>query len=141
MERVLVARRVQRNSLEQEEARVEDIRPEPGQPEVQPDEMEQAWRDFIDNPDLQGGGPSKQRVQKTKYQINKIWIDKHLKYEKLTIGFTSTIPFCLLNTHTYICSYGRFNIYTAIGKVHTTFGWHEIRLGVGSVQGQDKGWW
>ena len=32
-------------------------------------------------------------------------------------------------------------IYTAIWKVHTTFGWHEIRLGVGSVQGQDKGWW
>ena len=40
-----------RNSLEQEEAPVEDIRPEPGQPEVQPDEMEQAWREFIDNPD------------------------------------------------------------------------------------------
>ncbi|CAK0903821.1 unnamed protein product, partial [Prorocentrum cordatum] len=40
-----------RDSLEQEEAPVEDIRPEPGQPEVQPDEMEQAWRELIDSPD------------------------------------------------------------------------------------------
>ncbi|CAK0789088.1 unnamed protein product, partial [Prorocentrum cordatum] len=40
-----------RDSLEQEEALVEDIRPEPGQPEVRPDEMEQAWRKFIDSPD------------------------------------------------------------------------------------------
>ncbi|CAK0837883.1 unnamed protein product, partial [Prorocentrum cordatum] len=40
-----------RDSLEQEEAPVEDIRPEPGQPEVQPGEMEQAWREFIDSPD------------------------------------------------------------------------------------------
>ncbi|CAK0846224.1 unnamed protein product, partial [Prorocentrum cordatum] len=40
-----------RDSLEQEEAQVEDIRPAPGEPEVKPDEMEQAWREFIDNPD------------------------------------------------------------------------------------------
>ncbi|CAK0864559.1 unnamed protein product, partial [Prorocentrum cordatum] len=40
-----------RDSLEQEEAPVEDIRPAPGEPEVKPDEMEQAWREFIDNPD------------------------------------------------------------------------------------------
>ncbi|CAK0817731.1 unnamed protein product, partial [Prorocentrum cordatum] len=40
-----------RDPLEQEEAPVEDIRPEPGQPEVQPDGMEQAWREFIDSPD------------------------------------------------------------------------------------------
>ena len=40
-----------RNSLEQEEAPVEDIRPEPGEPEVKPDEMEQAWQEFLDNPD------------------------------------------------------------------------------------------
>ncbi|CAK0836030.1 unnamed protein product [Prorocentrum cordatum] len=40
-----------RDSLEQEEAQVVDIRPAPGEPEVKPDEMEQAWREFIDNPD------------------------------------------------------------------------------------------
>ncbi|CAK0871378.1 unnamed protein product [Prorocentrum cordatum] len=40
-----------RDSLEQEEALVKDIRPEPVQPEVQPDEMEQAWREFTDSPD------------------------------------------------------------------------------------------
>ncbi|CAK0843154.1 unnamed protein product, partial [Prorocentrum cordatum] len=40
-----------RDSLEQEEAPVEDIRPAPGEPEVKPDEMEQAWRELIDNPD------------------------------------------------------------------------------------------
>ncbi|CAK0841380.1 unnamed protein product, partial [Prorocentrum cordatum] len=40
-----------RDSLEREEAQVEDIRPAPGEPEVKPDEMEQAWREFIDNPD------------------------------------------------------------------------------------------
>ncbi|CAK0887145.1 unnamed protein product [Prorocentrum cordatum] len=40
-----------RDSLEQEEAPVEDIRPAPGEPEVKPDEVEQAWREFIDNPD------------------------------------------------------------------------------------------
>ncbi|CAK0890787.1 unnamed protein product, partial [Prorocentrum cordatum] len=39
-----------RDSLEQEEAPVEEIRPAPGEPEVKPDEMEQAWREFIDNP-------------------------------------------------------------------------------------------
>ncbi|CAK0883270.1 unnamed protein product, partial [Prorocentrum cordatum] len=39
-----------RVSLEQEEAPVEDIRPEPGEPKTKPDEMKQAWREFIDKP-------------------------------------------------------------------------------------------
>ncbi|CAK0891483.1 unnamed protein product [Prorocentrum cordatum] len=59
-----------RDSLEQEEAPVEDIRPAPGEPEVKPDEMEQAWREFIDNPDdsdlrlnVSGDPPQQEQVQ------------------------------------------------------------------------------
>ena len=40
-----------RVALEQDEAPMEDVYPQPGELEVEPDDMEAAWRDFIEKPE------------------------------------------------------------------------------------------